>query len=134
VVRSEIGDAAVINGNFSSAEALALAAGLVPSDRRATVIAGPGPGIVMPRVLKTVSPAYTSAGMAARIEGTVVLRAIVEADGTVADVSVVRSLDAASGLDDQAVAAVRQWRFRPGTKDGKVVATSVQIETNFNMR
>jgi TonB family protein len=72
--------------------------------------------------------------MAARIEGTVVLRAIVEADGTVADVSVVRSLDAASGLDDQAVAAVRQWRFRPGTKDGKVVATSVQIETNFNMR
>jgi protein TonB len=72
--------------------------------------------------------------MAARVEGVVVMRAVVLADGSVGEVAVTKSLDAEHGLDDSAVAALRQWRFRPGTKDGMPVAVQVIIETQFTLR
>jgi protein TonB len=47
------------------------------------------------------------------------------------DVRVEKGLEAT--LDDNAVAAVRTWRFKPAEKDGKPVAVSVQIEVNFRL-
>jgi hypothetical protein len=45
-----------------------------------------------------------------------------------------RSLDAKHGLDDQAVAAVRRWAFRPGTRDGAPVPVWVTIDMDFSLR
>jgi periplasmic protein TonB len=49
-------------------------------------------------------------------------------------VRVLRSLDRRTGLDAEAVAAVKRWRFRPGTKDGQPVTTAVIIVLEFNLK
>jgi protein TonB len=88
--------------------------------------------VSLPKVVRQVSPNYTSDAMSAGIQGTVVVEAAVLADGTVGDVKVVRSLDPEyRGLDDRAVSAVKQWRFKPGMKDGEPVAVRVQIDSKF---
>jgi protein TonB len=81
-----------------------------------------------------VQPQYTQEALAARIEGTVWLEAVVLSDGTVGDVFVVRSLDSVLGLDRQAVTAMKQWEFKPGTKDGKAVAVRVEVEMTFTLK
>jgi protein TonB len=104
----------------------------------AMVVAGqevaPGSGATMPRPVKVVKAVYTPEGRAARIEGRVLLSAVVRADGTVSDVKVVRSLDTKYGLDTQAVNASKQWTFTPATRDGRPVAVSVTIEQEFFLK
>jgi protein TonB len=71
--------------------------------------------------------------MEAKIQGVVELSAVVRTDGTTSDVTVVQSLDTAYGLDDSAVAAVSQWTFTPGTKDGTPVDVEVHIMIRFTL-
>lgn len=87
-----------------------------------------------PTVLVEVKPKYTTEAMRARIEGIVAVEAVVLRDGTVGEVKVVRSLDRKFGLDDQAVKAVNQWRFAPGTKEGIAVPVLVNVELTFSLR
>jgi TonB family protein len=93
-----------------------------------------GAGVTPPRLVKETKPTYTRDAMRARIEGAVVMEVVVQADGTVGDVRVVRSLDKELGLDDQAVKAVKQWRFDAGRRDGKPVPVLVEIEMTFTLR
>ena len=72
--------------------------------------------------------------MANRIEGSVRLSAVVLADGKVGEVKVTRSLDSVHGLDESAVKAMKQWEFKPGTKDGKPVAVRVSIDMTFTLK
>src|SRR5437773_4183308 len=94
----------------------------------------PGNGVTLPRVLREVKPQYTSDAMRAKVQGTVLLECVVRPDGTVGDVQVVRSLDPTFGLDQQAVAAARKWRFAPGTRLGEPVAVQITIELTFTLR
>jgi protein TonB len=94
----------------------------------------PGDGVSMPTVTKQVGPQYTSEAMANRIEGKVGLSAVVLANGKVGDVKVIRSLDSVYGLDESAVKAMKQWEFKPGTKDGKPVAVRVEIDMAFTLK
>jgi protein TonB len=71
--------------------------------------------------------------MRAKIEGEVVIEAVVLSDGTVGGVKIAKSLDALYGLDEQAVRSVKQWVFKPGRKDGQPVAVRVQITCAFTM-
>src|SRR5262249_53089057 len=87
-----------------------------------TVTAGiyrAGNGVTLPRIIHEVHPNYTSEAMHARIQGGVALECIVQPDGSVGKVTVLRSLDSQFGLDDEAVKAAKQWKFEPGTRDGK---------------
>jgi periplasmic protein TonB len=93
-----------------------------------------GNGVTAPRVVKSVPPRYTPEAMKARIEGVVALGAVVQEDGAVGNITVVRSLDSMYGLDEQAIAALKQWKFEPGTKQGKPVAVRVNVELSFNLR
>jgi protein TonB len=61
----------------------------------------------------------------------VLIAAIVSKAGLPEKVTVARSLD--PEMDQKAVAAVRGWKFKPGTKDGKPVRVSVHIEVQFNV-
>jgi TonB family protein len=94
----------------------------------------PGNGVALPRRLKEVKPDYTREAMKARIEGVVVVEGIVETDGKLDQIQVIRSLDSQYGLDDQAVKAASQWRFSPGTKDGQPVRVAITIELKFTLR
>jgi periplasmic protein TonB len=92
-----------------------------------------GAGITPPRVIHIVKPAYTQGAMQARIQGEVLVTAIVRPDGTVTDVRVSRSLDRVFGLDEEALEVARQWRFKPATRSGQPVAVYVTIGVGFTM-
>jgi len=93
----------------------------------------PGNGIRNPTLLKEVKPAYTPEAMRQRIEGVVILEVVVQKDGTVGDVRVMRSLDAATGLDNEAINAARQWRFKPSTLGGEPIDIYVTLELAFRL-
>ena len=94
----------------------------------------PGNGVAMPSVISEVKPSYTADAMRQKIQGVVMVEAIVMPDGGVGQVTVVRSLDPTFGLDQEAVKAVRRWRFRPGTRQGQAVPVLVEIELTFTLR
>lgn len=73
-------------------------------------------------------PDYPESARKHKIQGTCVLGVTVDECGTVRDVHVTRSTD--KRLDQNAIEAVKQWRFKPAMKDSKPVAvfTSVQVE------
>ncbi len=98
------------------------------------VVDSKAPGVTLPTVVSSVKPEYTPEAMRARIEGTVIMMAVVRTDGTPSDIEITRSLDAEYGLDKQAVTALSQWRFEPGRKDGKAVAVRVTVEMRFTLR
>jgi beta-N-acetylhexosaminidase len=91
-------------------------------------------GLKPPVLVKQVKPFFNHDAMQAKIQGTVVVECVVRPDGTVGDVRVVRSLDKTYGLDDEAVKAAKQWRFTPGTKDGKPVPVLISIELTFTLK
>lgn len=83
------------------------------------------------RVLAKPEPTYTQAAKEAQIEGTVVLRAVFAADGTVNNILVVSSLP--KGLTQRAIQAARKIKFIPAEIKGKPVSMFMQLEYNFNL-
>ncbi len=94
----------------------------------------PGNGVLMPVIITEVKPSYTADAMRAKIQGVVMVEAVVLPDGGVGQVQVVRSLDPTFGLDQEAIKAVKRWRFRPGTRLGQPVPVLVEIELTFTLR
>ena len=93
-----------------------------------------GPGVTVPVPILRASPKYTIEAMHARIQGVAIVECVVLPDGTVGDARIVRSLDRRFGLDEEALAAARRWRFRPGRLNDKPVAVMVTIELMFTVR
>jgi protein TonB len=93
-----------------------------------------GPGVTLPIPIVRASPKYTVEAMRARIQGLVMIECVVLPDGTVGDARVTRSLDRIFGLDEEAIAAARRWRFRPGLLNGRPVPVMVTIELTFSVR
>jgi TonB family protein len=91
----------------------------------------PGNGVTLPTIVKEVKPTYTENAKAKKIQGAVLLRAVVQDGGRVGDVAVLRSLD--SELDQQAISALKQWEFKPGTRQGKPVAVRFPCELTFTL-
>jgi len=91
-----------------------------------------GGGVSAPTIIKKVDPQYSEEARKARYQGTVVLEAIVQKDGSVQIVRVVRSLG--FGLDEKAIEALRQWKFSPAKQNGVPVPVALNIEVNFNLR
>jgi len=90
----------------------------------------PGNGISAPIVATRTEPAYTNEARFLKVQGTVVLRLVVDEKGRPQDISLVNSLG--YGLDENAVLAVRTWRFIAGKDEsGKALPTIVNVEVNF---
>jgi periplasmic protein TonB len=94
----------------------------------------PGNGVTTPELLQEVKPAYTAEAMRAKVQGSVYLECVVRQDGSTGDCKVVRSLDPTFGLDQEAIRAARQWRFKPGMRFGQPVPVLVTIELMFTLR
>lgn len=90
-----------------------------------------GGDVKAPVVTHRVEPTYTEAARKARVAGTVVVEAIIDKNGNVDRVKVVKGLPA--GLGDQAEAAVRRWKFKPGTLNGKPVDTIFNLTVMFQL-
>ena len=90
-----------------------------------------GAGVSAPRLLFKVEPEYSEEARKAKWQGTVLLTVIVDETGRPNHISVLRSLGL--GLDQKAIDAVSQWRFKPGLKDGKAVPVIATVEVNFRL-
>jgi TonB family protein len=92
----------------------------------------PGSGVLPPRLLREVKAAYTEEARRANLEGEVVLEIVVRRDGSVSDVRLLNGLG--RGLNERAIAAVRQWRFAPATRLGQAVDVIVEVAVEFKLR
>jgi protein TonB len=90
-----------------------------------------GSGVQAPTVLVESEAEFSEEARKAKFSGSVQVYLWVEADGTPSHVRVVRGVG--MGLDEKAVEAVRKYRFRPATKDGKPVAVDLYIDVNFEI-
>ena len=93
-----------------------------------------GGDVTAPRLIKSARPNYPAEAMRAKVQGRVMLEAVVQPDGTVGEVRVTRSLDRKFGMDESAVKALKEFRFTPGTKDGVPVPVLVSSEIEFTTR
>lgn len=79
-------------------------------------------------LIHSVDPQYPPEAMAQKLHGPVVLQAVVGRDGSVEDLKLVRGYFI---LGQAAIAAVKQWRFKPYTLNGRAAATQTTITINF---
>jgi TonB family protein len=78
------------------------------------------------------SPQYTEIARKARITGVVIVEAIIDKQGNVTNVKVLKGLP--MGLDQAAVEAVKRWKFEPATLNGKPVAVIYNLTINFQLQ
>jgi TonB family protein len=92
----------------------------------------PGSGVDPPRLLKEVRALYSDQARRANLEGVVDLEIVIRRDGSVGDVRVMKGLGL--GLNEQAIQAVRQWRFAPARLKGAPVDVIVEVSVEFRLR
>jgi periplasmic protein TonB len=85
----------------------------------------------LPRLIYKIEPEYSEDARKAKIQGAVMLSAVVDVNGRPRDIRVLTPLGL--GLDEKAVEAVRLWKFQPALSDGKAVPYTVHIEVNFRL-
>jgi TonB family protein len=86
---------------------------------------------VAPVLVSKVEPSYTEEARAMKVQGTVVLKVVVGTSGTAEDIQVVKGVGL--GLDEAALDAISQWRFKPGMRGGQPVPVAAMIEVNFRL-
>ncbi len=96
-----------------------------PYHREEGTLSGPEPEV-------KVDPKYPQTLIKERVDGEVVLYAIIRKDGSVDSIQVVRSLDPA--LDKNSIEALARWVFRPATRNGKPVDCEAIIHIPFRFR
>jgi periplasmic protein TonB len=82
--------------------------------------------------VREVKADYTEDARRRGVEGEVLLEIVVRRDGSVGDVRLVNGLP--DGLNDRAMAAVRQWRFSPARRLGQAVDVIVEVAVQFKLR
>jgi protein TonB len=85
-----------------------------------------------PQLLFRITPRYTESARRAHREGVVVVQATIDRTGAVTDVRLMKALGL--GLDEEAMNAVRQWRYTPATLAGRPVPVFFQLTVTFTIR
>jgi TonB family protein len=98
-------------------------------DQKPPVFKAKEPGVTSPQLISKVEPYYSTEARDAHLNGLVRLTVVIDPSGHVADMLVTKPLGL--GLDEKAMQAVNQWRFKPGAKDGNPVSTRATIEVMF---
>jgi periplasmic protein TonB len=88
-------------------------------------------GMKAPHKIVDVGPAYPPIAQRARVEGVVILEAVIDAQGRVQSVQVLRSIPL---LDEAAIDAVRQWRFTPALLNAEPVPVVMTVTVNFTLQ
>lgn len=87
--------------------------------------------MTQPQLIYKVEPEFSEDARKAKFSGMVILAIEVDAAGHPRAFRVVQS--PGLGLEQKAIDAVKQWRFKPGYQDGKPVVTSATVEVNFRL-
>jgi TonB family protein len=116
------------------AATVALLLGLAVYWRASVRVYELGSGVIAPMPAAMPRAEYKVAARRAKIQGTVRVQCVVRPEGACSNVAVVRSLDRTFGLDEQAVHAIGEWRFRPASLQGRPVPTRVMFDFKFALR
>ncbi|MBS1827124.1 MAG: TonB family protein [Acidobacteria bacterium] len=84
-----------------------------------------------PQLKRKVEPQYTQEARENGVQGSVLFRFVVGANGKVTEIELISPLG--YGLDEQAKKALEQWEFEPGRKDGMAVEVDATVEVNFRL-
>ena len=101
--------------------------------REVSGVEGPfriGGDIKEPKKIRNVPPVYPLEAQAAKVQGIVIIEAIIDRDGYVRDAKILRSV---AMLDDAAIQAVRQWQFTPTLLAGAPVEVVMTVTVNFTL-
>jgi TonB family protein len=90
-----------------------------------------GGGVSQPAVIFKLDPEYSEEARKSKLSGSVMLSVIVDTEGRARDIRVVKGLG--MGLDEEAIVAVYQWRFKPGMRGGQPVNVRARIQVNFRL-
>ena len=90
-----------------------------------------GGGIKAPTKVRDVRPAYPPIAQQARVQGVVIVEALIDADGNVADTRVLRSVPL---LDQAALEAVQQWQYTRTEVNGVATAVVMTVTVSFNLQ
>lgn len=101
-----------------------------PSSRR--IYPNVPPGGTSPELVRRDQPDYPVAARRAGVEGAVILRAVINRDGTVGDVDIVKDLPL--GLGEAAARSVKRWRFQPATLDGVPISVYYTVTVNYRLQ
>lgn len=91
-----------------------------------------GGDVTRPDKISGPNPQYTEIARKARIQGVVIVEAIIDKNGNVTNVRVLKPLP--MGLDQAAVDAVENWKFKPATLNGKPVDVYYNLTVNFRLQ
>jgi TonB family protein len=85
----------------------------------------------LPVVIKTHAVEWPASAQRSRRQGVIILQASVNADGLVDTVTILRADDEGFGIPEAAIAAAREYRFKPGTKDGVRIRTYTTLTVPY---
>jgi periplasmic protein TonB len=88
-------------------------------------------GVSVPQLIYSPEPSFSDEARKAKVERIVQLLVVVGKDGRTYDIRVSQSVG--MGLDEQAIEAVRKWRFRPATLNGQAVAAQIAVQVDFHL-
>ncbi len=89
-------------------------------------------GMTKPEVVHQVQPRYSEMARKAGVQGTVIVEAVIDEQGRVTNERLIRGLP--MGLDQAALEAIQQWRFKPALLDGRPVKVYFTLTVNFTMQ
>lgn len=103
-----------------------------PPTSRAPMPAGFG-GVTNPTLLWRTEPVYPELARRADLEGDVALQAVVQSDGSVGEIRVLRCSRPGVGFEEAAIDAVSRWRYSPALQDGRAVDVLMTVYVTFEI-
>jgi protein TonB len=102
----------------------------------------PGPfrifesGVTSPSIIaeSKVEPDYPELARRSRVESRVILEAVIRSDGAVAEVTVLQCTRPGLGFEEEAIEAIRQWRYEPGRQNGVPVDVYFTVVVEFALQ
>jgi protein TonB len=90
-----------------------------------------GGGVAAPQVIHSIEPEFTPEARQANFQGSVSIRLIVDSEGNPQNIRVARHLG--MGLDEQAIEAVKKYKFKPAMYQGHPVSVQIVIDVDFHL-
>jgi protein TonB len=91
-----------------------------------------GGEVVPPELVTRVQPVYPEIARKARVQGVVIVEAIIDKLGNVTDARVLRGLP--MGVSEAATAAIQKWKYKPATLNGRPVSVYLTVTVTFTLQ